>query len=112
MNDQETFQLILKANNAKKVKGLGRKVKPWDQDKWEQYVVEIAVDVVTQKFSKVEGYPELLKSTGTTLIAETTKGDKIWGIGIKMGDLDQKDPTRWKGSNILGYALMQARENI
>ena len=75
-------------------------------------MVAIAVDVVTQKFSKVERFSDILKSTGETIIAETTDRDKIWGNGIKLGNIDQKDPSKWKGSNILGFALMQARENI
>ena len=33
----------------------------------------------------------------------------MWGIGIDAGEDDVQTPARWKGTNVLGWALMEAR---
>ena len=38
--------------------------------------------------------------------------DRIWGIGLSMTDPKRLEPAQWKGQNLLGYALMMARERI
>lgn len=44
-------------------------------------------------------------------LAEDLK-DKIWGIGLSMDDPDRFDPSKWKGQNLLGYALMMVRDKL
>ena len=36
--------------------------------------------------------------------------DKIWGIGLSMGDPDRLEISKWKGQNLLGYTLMMVRD--
>ena len=54
----------------------------------------------------------LLLSTGDKIIAEATTKDTIWGIGIDAGDPRVQDQQQWKGTNVLGFALMKAREQL
>ena len=54
----------------------------------------------------------LLLSTGDKIIAEATTKDEIWGIGIDVGDPRVQDQKQWKGINVLGFALMKAREQL
>ena len=46
------------------------------------------------------------------LVAEASPTDAIWGIGCAVHDNNGvlQDPRRWKGTNILGWALMEARD--
>ena len=54
-----------------------------------------------------------LLSTGDAVIAETTSRDKNWGNGIDLSDYEKaKSPWLWTGTNILGWALMVARDRI
>ena len=110
--DKVRYDLIIQENNPLKCKGLGRKVVPWDQDKWNANVVQIAESVVYQKFSKVPGLKEKLLATGDKLIAETTARDKNWAIGLNLNDPNRDKPAMWRGVNILGYALMKARNKL
>jgi len=48
-------------------------------------------------------------NTKNAAIAETTKRDKVWGIGIDIGDPKATLMRNWNGTNILGWALMVAR---
>ena len=78
-------------------------------------MLTVAKQAVYQKFKSDPFLKEILLSTGSKIIAETTKNDKIWGTGFNIGDSDASRPWAWvsKGStNILGFALMWAREML
>eukprot|EP00957_Ditylum_brightwellii_P130653 9967390-Ditylum_brightwellii.AAC.1 len=45
------------------------------------------------------------------MIAETTDGDWIWGIGLNENPAYTKSLNKWKGCNILEWGLMQARND-
>jgi predicted NAD-dependent protein-ADP-ribosyltransferase YbiA (DUF1768 family) len=38
--------------------------------------------------------------------------DRVWGIGLAATDQGAHDPRRWRGENLLGFALMQARNRL
>ena len=44
------------------------------------------------------------------IIAEASPWDKIWGIGLAAEDPKSWDVTTWEGENLLGKALMKARD--
>ena len=122
MGNKQSFEKIINLNQdnhqmkgikkQKKVKALGRQVTPWDQNKWDKNVCLIAKTVVTQKFKKVPGLKQILLKTGDSIIAEAAPRDKNWGIGMGMSNLNAKTPSKWKGANILGWALMEARREL
>lgn len=110
MNDSETALLIETADTPPECKRLGRKVTPFDDDKWKRWREDIAVYVLTQKFSSEERLASILKSTHGQDIAEASSNDRIWGIGI--GKKKALRGVKWNGENILGKALMTVRRNM
>ena len=61
------------------------------------------------------GLPTLaqaLLSTGNCIIAEATRNDRHWGIGLDTHEPDVQVPSKWQGTNILGWALMRVRERL
>jgi ribA/ribD-fused uncharacterized protein len=112
MNDLETFNKIINSSIPFEIKNLGREVKPWNQKLWDDNLEEIAFQIVFQKFSKVPDYIDILLNTNDKILVEATTNDKIWGIGLSVTDNNINDIKKWKGKNILGYALMEARETI
>ena len=50
--------------------------------------------------------------TGDAVLAECAVRDQIWGIGLSMGDPNRFERSKWKGTNLLGYALMLVREQL
>jgi ribA/ribD-fused uncharacterized protein len=46
------------------------------------------------------------------VLVEASPYDRIWGIGVSATDERATDPRRWPGANLLGFALMQARETL
>jgi ribA/ribD-fused uncharacterized protein len=109
MGDTKTFNLILKAPNPYIAKKLGRQVHPFNEELWQKNVCYIAKDIVICKFNSSETLKKKLLDTDDALLAETSPRDKIWGIGMS-NNLDISYPYKWKGCNILGWALMEARD--
>lgn len=109
MGDRKSFDLILRATRPKDDKKLGRRVDGWDEGLWQRSVCTVALEAVTQKFTNVASIRGVLLKTRDALIAEATRSDCNWGIGLDIGDPRIQDPRQWKGANILGWALMEAR---
>ena len=53
-----------------------------------------------------------LLSTGNKIIVEASPYDKIWGIGLGKDDTDSINPEKWNGLNLLGFALMEVRDEL
>jgi ribA/ribD-fused uncharacterized protein len=112
MGDNKIFEEILNTTNPVFTKRLGRLVSPFNEELWQKNVCRIAKDVILHKFDSSEILKELLLSTDDNLLAEATPRDKIWGIGMSQNDTNITYPCKWKGSNVLGWALMKARKNL
>jgi ribA/ribD-fused uncharacterized protein len=108
--DVESAQKILKSKSPLDIKKLGRAVKHFDQETWDRNVNKIADDCNLAKFTQHETLKNLLLDTGSSLIAEASPFDTIWGIGVdeEMG----KDIQKWRGLNILGNSLMRIRKHL
>jgi len=113
MGDAASYARIKASKMPKEAKILGRSVAPWDEERWQTVVCGIAHCVLWQKFTAVPALADILLSTGNSVLAEATAGDKTWAIGISM-EMPKiyEVPARWKGSNVLGWALMQVRSDL
>mmetsp|Transcript_9942 Transcript_9942/g.14003 ORF Transcript_9942/g.14003 Transcript_9942/m.14003 type:complete len:236 (-) Transcript_9942:44-751(-) len=112
MGDAEMFKEIEVAPDPASCKALGRGVRNFDEELWQRHLEAVAFEVVKQKFQSEKALRELLLTTGNRAIAEAAPNDSIWGIGMSSSDPNAQDPAKWRGRNILGNALMQARSYI
>ena len=112
MDDTKTFNSIMCSNNAGECKRLGRMVSPWNQTLWDINVCSIAKYIIFNKFAQIDYLKKLLSETGDKLIAEASPRDTIWGIGLSSDNNNINYPNLWKGSNILGWALMEVRDEL
>jgi ribA/ribD-fused uncharacterized protein len=55
---------------------------------------------------------EILMATGNKILVEASPFDRIWGIGFDENNRNVHDPNYWKGENLLGFALMEVRDEI
>lgn len=108
MFDESMVEVILATTDPRAIKRLGRKVKNFDEKKWNKVKYDIMVDILLAKFS-VEPLKSELLSTGDELMVEASPNDKIWGAGLVIGDARLNYPNCYPGQNLLGKALMEAR---
>lgn len=111
-NDNETLELILKSKNAGEVKKYGRMVKNFSEELWNSKRFDIVVEGNFHKFSQNQTLKEFLIGTKDRVLVEASPVDKIWGIGLAVDDEGIENPFKWKGLNLLGYALMVVREKL
>lgn len=109
-NDKEMYSKILEAKSPGEAKDLGRKVKNFNPRIWEEERFDIVVRGNFHKFSQNIGLSEFLKSTYKRVLVEASPVDPIWGIGLAQNDNNIYNPYSWKGTNLLGYALMEVRD--
>ncbi len=51
-------------------------------------------------------------NTKDRILVEASPVDAIWGIGMASDNEDSNNPNKWKGLNLLGFALMEVRDEI
>ncbi|MBR9859421.1 NADAR family protein [bacterium] len=110
--DQEIYREILQTSNPGKAKDLGRKVKNFDQGVWEANRIQIVIKGNLAKFSQNKELKEFLANTGDRVLVEASPVDYIWGIGLSQDEEAAQDPRKWQGPNLLGFALMEVREQL
>ncbi|GEN68710.1 NADAR family protein [Chryseobacterium rhizosphaerae] len=111
-NDPETLEKILQASTPNQVKSLGRKVKNFDPKLWDEYKYEIVKQGNLLKFSQNQKYKDFLLSTNNKILVEASPYDTIWGIGMLETDSRAENPLLWNGENLLGFALMEVRDEL
>ena len=96
----------------KQIKALGRKVRRFDQKVWDKFKYAIVLNGNWCKFSQNRNLREFLLSTGDSVLAEASPYDNIWGIRLSANSLEAQDPMKWRGQNLLGFALMEIRDEL
>jgi ribA/ribD-fused uncharacterized protein len=108
--DMQMLENILACKTPKEAKAFGRKVQNFDGEVWQKHSSGIVVKANLAKFSANSGFAEWLLATAPQVLVEASMWDKIWGIGMHAKAAGADDPKRWKGSNLLGFALMEVRD--
>lgn len=110
--DYENAYKIVKAESAHEAKLLGRQVKNFDATIWQKHSFDIVVIGNLAKFSQHQHLKEFLMSTQNAVLVEASPNDIIWGIGLSETHPDATNLIKWKGRNVLGFALMHVRDII
>jgi ribA/ribD-fused uncharacterized protein len=111
-NDFESLAKIMGTTDPREQKALGKKVKGFDKELWETYCRKYVYDGNYAKFTQNPKMLKELMDTGNKEIVEASPEDKIWGIGMHSSDPDILDKTKWKGTNWLGMAIMEVRDDL
>jgi ribA/ribD-fused uncharacterized protein len=110
--DEATRAKILATDDPGKAKALGREVKSFDEAVWKAHRFEVVVEASVAKFGQNTELGWYLKSTQNKILVEASPRDAIWGIGLGASNPDAMDPRKWRGLNLLGFALMEARQEL
>lgn len=111
-NDDEMVERILKSSSPAKAEKLGRLVFNVDDELWKKRSIELVKEGAIHKFEQNPELKEFLLSTGDAVLAESSPLDNIWGIGLTRDHHHAEEPSKWKGTNLLGFALMEARDEL
>ena len=110
--DHETAKKIMATSEPKEHKQLGREVKNFNEDDWNDVADDIVYEANLAKFSQNEDLKQTLLATGDKIFVECSPYDKIWGNGLNITDTLKTFAANWKGSNRLGKAIMRVRDTL
>lgn len=110
--DVENMEKIINSGHPHQAKKLGRLVNGYDDKLWHKHRSEIVIRGNVAKFSQHEGLTQFLLNTKDRILVEASPRDRIWGIGMGKSNPDAANPSRWRGLNLLGFALIAVREHI
>ena len=109
--DIKIAKKILQTTDVAQIKALGRKVSNYNETIWNGKRQILVYNGLCAKFQN----PELkakLKATGDAVLAECAVRDCIWGSGLSMTDPKRLEMEKWRGQNLLGFALMIVRDAL
>lgn len=113
-SDTKAADEILRTADPKKCKALGQQVKNFTDEVWDEVKLQIVEQGSYLKFtSRGDTLKNKLLATGERELVEAAQRDRVWGVGfsakeLRMGKIRRED----LGENLLGKALMTARQRI
>ena len=110
--DTVTAEKLLSSDSPKEQKALGREAAGYIDSVWAGIRQTVAIRGLYAKFSQDAELKRLLLGTGDAVLVECTSNDRIWACGLDKDDDDRLSADRWKGQNILGFALMEVRNML
>ncbi len=110
--DQEMLAEIMKASHPKEMKAYGRAVANFDRETWDNACYGIVKKGNYSKFSQNPELLDFLLSTKNRILVEASPRDRIWGIGMGKANPDALCPLKWRGTNLLGFALTEVRDQL
>ncbi len=110
--DSEACESVLRAATPQDAKRIGREIRGFDSERWQAVGFELVIEGNVEKFSQNPTLRDFLLCTGESVLVEASPVDTVWGIGLAADDPAATNPEKWKGSNLLGFALMEVRRRI
>lgn len=106
--DAEARAAILATPSPAAAKKLGRTVRGFDDAVWRRHRFEVVVAGNRHKFAEPRR-GAYLRATGDAILVEAAPRDLVWGVGLGVSNPAVHDPAKWRGTNLLGFALVAAR---
>ena len=110
--DEESASAILETNDPARQQAIGQGASGFDGTVWNGMKQVVAYRGLLAKFSQNENLKQQLLDTGDAYLVECAHKDIIWACGIRLTEEERFDINKWRGQNILGFALMEVREAI
>ena len=110
--DAEAAGKIMATDDPSQIKALGRTVTPFDSTVWAGRAQIIVYRGLMAKFGQDSELARKLDQTGDAMLVECACGDRIWACGLAMDDPRRFDIASWRGKNLLGFAIMEVRDQL
>ena len=112
LGDDETAEAILIADTPAEQQRLGQKAKGYHDVLWHGLRQMVAARGLYAKFTQNEELKKQLLETGDAYLVECASKDLNWACGWHLDDDERRNIRKWRGKNLLGFALMEVRNQI
>ena len=107
--DTASAKAVLATNDTKTQQAIGQNAKGYIEDVWAGQRQLVAVHGLLAKFSQNEELKKKLLDTGDAWLVECAHRETLWACGIRLNEDERCVASKWRGQNILGFALMEVR---
>ena len=111
-DDEVAEAEIMKTENPGKMLAVAKKIRGFDQSKWNLVSKDVMKTGLRAKFTQHKKCQEFLRNTGDRRLIEANPNDKIWSAGIHMFHENINNHTKWPGTNWLGDCLEEIRTEL
>ena len=112
LGDAMTAASIMDTEDPIEQRRLGRRTRI-DEEIWNVTLAKSLMETALMaKFEQNQDLKDDLLATGSKLLAECNKYDKLWGTGVGLYDTKVFEKNEWKGENVLGCLLVRVIENL
>ncbi len=110
--DHETAARILRTRTPFQARELGFQVRGFSEGTWIARRFDVVVRANLPKFRENPALAGFLLGTQGAVLAEASPTDLVWGTGLDALSPQARDPRRWTGLSLLGFALMEVRTRL
>jgi len=110
--DDAALNRVLQAKSPAEAKKVGREVRGFAPDVWDDHKYQIVRTGSYHKFGQHKPLADFLLATNDRILVEASPVDPVWGIGLAADSADAEHPANWCGLNLLGFALMEVRDQL
>lgn len=110
--DTDAIEQLKEAVRPSDAKHIGRTVRNFDNDRWSEVRYDAMKAALLAKFTQNENHQRTLLETGNKILVEASPSDRVWGVGLEIGDRRLYSERTWQGQNLLGQCLIEVREII
>lgn len=109
--DTKHEAMVMSATDPSDQKRYGRMAGPYVESKWAAVRYEVVLRATVEKYRQNPDLRRMLldpQYDGVTFV-EASPEDTVWGIGLKKDDPRAWNEATWRGTNLLGKAVTEAR---
>lgn len=110
--DMESGRRVLETSDPAIQQAIGRNINGCIMKLWAGMRQAVAIRGLLAKFSQNSDLKARLLQTGDAVLAECAHSDVTWACGIRLTDHRRFDANMWRGENILGFALIEVRNQL
>ncbi|MGH3303063.1 MAG: NADAR family protein [Streptosporangiaceae bacterium] len=111
-HDDQGLAAVLAATSPKDAKAAGRAVRGYGEQAWAAVRFDLVIAGNLAKFRQNPDLAAFLSAADPKVLVEASPRDRVWGIGVGASHPDATRPSRWRGTNLLGLALMNVRDQL
>ena len=112
LGDTDAANKIMQTEDPAMHQKIGQGAHGFNATLWSGIRQVVAMRGIYAKFAQNLTLKQKLLATGDAYLVECAHKDKTWACGRGLEEIERQDISLWSGKNILGFCLMEVRNQL